>query len=255
MITYPGVTRALLIITSVSLARYASAAQVASSPVVFSGQVVDLQGGARIGVPVTVQVLFQNNGRPINAFDPNNPDLLKGKPAYDPATAQFFLPINTANIPATDGGVSLRFIISGQIISTVNFLSAFKALNLDVVVPDPQPDRQCYSSCRRMRRCCCCVTQAQAAPGYSLTARPQARSETVLASSAAIPQLSGMRTWTNMSGSKTVLARLTSVDDDRAHFERDNGEHIFMLFTELSTADQELIRKWQSMQSIASAVR
>jgi hypothetical protein len=112
---------------------------------VFSGRVVDLQGNPRINVPVTTQVVFQNDGRPFNAFDGNHPDLVSGaRVPYKLDEARFFLPIRTADIPSADVSVSLRFTIAGQLISEVSNLSPLTPLELDVVVPDPKPVATCY---------------------------------------------------------------------------------------------------------------
>jgi hypothetical protein len=115
-----------------------------SSDVVFSGRVVDLQGNPRIGKGVTAQVFFLNGGQLTNAFDRADPRFANGAEfSYNPATARFFLPIQEGAIPSGDVSVRLQFVIDGQIISRVDFLSAKSSLTLDVVVPDPKPTPPC----------------------------------------------------------------------------------------------------------------
>jgi hypothetical protein len=195
-------------------------------------------------------VFFQNsNQQPIGAFDGNNQEIAaRNQLAYNPATARFYLPIRVADIPSSDAAVMLRFVISGQIISEVRFLSALKSLELDVVVPDPVPIAPCYIRCCPPRgiRAKNCTPFASLAQSTAL--------QTAKATTVPGPQPE-FRRWTELASGRTQLAKLDRVESDRVYFIRDNGRRCVAEINELSQADQHWIQRWQATRIRQASTR
>ena len=89
-----------------------------------------------------------------------------------------------------------------------------------VVGGERGPDvQQCYQyRCRHRCYCCCYMVPGERTAVTFESTLPDGRpffKRLPIMSYASALQSYGMRTWTNHTGSKTVVARLTSVDDDR----------------------------------------
>ncbi len=110
-----------------------------------------------------------------------------------------------------------------------------------------------YQGCLPARRCCSCCCAAQQLPSTYTAAVATAPLVSVKKAEKIVAQ--EWRTWSNKSGSVKIVAKLLSVENGKARFERETGERICGLLGELSDADRQFIVGWQGSQKLAQGLR